>query len=98
VARKREVEWKEKEGLWEVAPTNSNISWEIPKDNPHCLAWQASDAKLVTTMHAMSCGWLSVEGGIEVSVEVRSNAGDLVEERTACRCFCIRTDLSFQPD
>jgi hypothetical protein len=87
VARKREAEWKEKEGLWETAPTNSDISWDIPEDDPHRLAWQASDAKLVTTMHAMSRGWPSVEGGIEVSVEVRSNAGDLAEERSACRCF-----------
>jgi hypothetical protein len=45
---------------------NSDISWEIPEDDPCRLAWQASDAKLVTTMHAMSRGWPSVEGGIEV--------------------------------
>jgi hypothetical protein len=24
---------------------------------------------------------------IEVSIEVRSSVGDLIEERTACRCF-----------
>jgi hypothetical protein len=98
VARKREAAWKDTEGLWETAPTNSIIGWDIPEDDPRRLAWQASDAKLVMTMHAMSCGWPSVEGGIEVSVEVRSNTGDLAKERTACRCFCIRTDLSFQPD
>jgi hypothetical protein len=73
--------------MWEMAPTNSGIGWDIPKDDPCRLAWQASDAKLVTALHAMSRGWPSVEGGIEVSVEVRSNAGDLAEERSACRCF-----------
>jgi hypothetical protein len=57
-----------------------------------------TDAKLLTTARAVSRGWPSVEGGIEVSVEVRSNAEDLVQECTACRCSCIRTDLSFQPD
>jgi hypothetical protein len=77
---------------------NCDIGWDIPEDDPHCLAWQASDAKLVTTMHAVSRGRPSVKGGIEVSVEVCSSTGDLAEERTACRCFCIRTDLSFQPD
>jgi hypothetical protein len=46
----------------------------------------------------VSSGWLSVEGGIEVSVEVHSSVGDLAEARTACRCLCIRTDLSSQPD
>jgi hypothetical protein len=97
-ARKREAEWKEREVAWATAPTNSDSGWDIPKDGSRRLDWQDSDVKLVTTMHAVSCGWPSVEGGIEVSVEVRSSAGDLAEERTAYRCFCIRTDLSFQPD
>jgi hypothetical protein len=88
-ARKREAEWKETEGRWESAPTNSNVGWDVPEDDPRRLDWQASDVKLVTTMHTMSCGWPSVEGGLEVSVEVRSNAGDLAEERTAV----VVTDL-----
>jgi hypothetical protein len=81
-----------------MAPTNSNSGWDIPEDDPRRLAWQGSDTKLVMTMLAMSRGWPSVAGGVEVSVEVRSNAEDLVEECTACRCFCIRTDLFFQHD
>jgi hypothetical protein len=98
VARKQEAEWKEKEGLWETAPTNGDIGWDIPEDDPCRLAWQASDHKLFMTSHAVSRGWPSVEGGVEVSVEVRTNMGDIAEECTACRCFRIRTDLSFQPD
>jgi hypothetical protein len=81
-----------------MAPTNSAVGWDVPEDDPHCLDWQASDSKLSMTFHALSHGWPSVAGGIEVSVEVRSNVGDLVEECAACRCFCICTDLSFQPD
>jgi hypothetical protein len=77
---------------------NSDVGWDIPADDPCHLAWQASDSKQLTTLHAVSSGWPSVEGGIEVTVEVRSNVGDLAEECTACRCLCIRTDLSFQPD
>jgi hypothetical protein len=95
--RKREAEWKETSDSWETAPTNSVVGWDIPADDPRHGDWQASD-NLFMTVHAVSRGWLSVEGGIEVSVEVCSNTGDLAEERTACRCFCIRTDLSFQPD
>jgi hypothetical protein len=98
VTRKWEAEWKEKEELWETAPTNSAVGWDVPEDDPCRLDWQASDSKLFTTFHALSCGWPSVAGGIEVSIEVRSNTGDLVEECAACRCFCICTDLSFQPD
>jgi hypothetical protein len=77
---------------------NSVVGWDVPEGDPRRLDWQASDSKLSTTFHTISRGWPSVAGGIEVSVEVRSNAGDLAEECTACRCFCIRTDLSFQPD
>jgi hypothetical protein len=74
---------------------NSDNDWGLPEDDPHCQVLQASDDQLVMMLHAMGCGWPSVEGGIEVSVEVCSNMGDLAKERTACRCFCIHTDLSF---
>jgi hypothetical protein len=87
-----------------TVPSNSDaIGWDVPEDDPRHLGWQASDEKLVTTLYAISHGWPdrswpSVEGGVEVSVEVRTNIEDLVEERSTCRCFCISTDLSFQPD
>jgi hypothetical protein len=64
VARKQESEWKEKEELWETAPTNSDVGWDVPADDPHREAWQASDTKLFTSSHAVSRGWLSVEGGV----------------------------------
>jgi hypothetical protein len=41
----------------------------------------------------MSCGWPSVEGGIEVSVEVRSDLSDL-EEHPACRSLVSLGRLS----
>jgi hypothetical protein len=103
-AREWEAEWKAKEETWATAPSNCDtVGWDIPEDNPRRLSWQASDEKLVTTLYAISRGWPdrswpSVEGGIEVSVEVCTNAGDIAEERTTCRCLRIRTDLSFQPD
>jgi hypothetical protein len=81
-----------------MALTNSVVGWDVPEDDPRRLDWQASDSTLVTTVHATSCGWPSVAGGVEVSIEVHSNAGDIAEECAACRCFCICTDLSFQPD
>jgi hypothetical protein len=104
VARKRESDWKDEAERWETAPSNSDgVGRDVPQDDPRCLAWQASDEKLVTTLYAISRGWPnrswpSMEGGVEVSVEVCTSVGDLAEERSACRCFCISTDLSFQPD
>jgi hypothetical protein len=87
--------------MWATAPSNSDaVGWDVPKDDPHCLAWQSSNEKLVTTLYAVSCGWPdrswpSVEGGVKVSVEVRTNVEDLAGGRSACRCFHIHTDLSF---
>jgi hypothetical protein len=54
----------------------------------------------VTTLHAMSRGWPSVEGGVKVSIEVRSDLSDS-EECPACRslvsigCLSVSDLLSF---
>jgi hypothetical protein len=99
-AREREAKWKSEEGWWETAPTSSDAGWGISEDDPRCQEWLGSRAKLVTTLHAMSCGWPSVEGGIEVSVEVWSDLSDS-EERPACRslvpigCLSVLDLLSF---
>jgi hypothetical protein len=92
--RKREAKWKETSDSWETAPTNSVVGWDVPEDDPRG-DWQASNTKLFMTVHAVSRGWPSVAGGVEVSVEVRSNAEDIVEECTACRCFVFILICSF---
>jgi hypothetical protein len=83
-AREQEAKWKSEGERWETAPTLSDVGWDISEDDPRRQGWLASDAKLVTTLHAMSRGWPSVEGGIEVSVEVHSDLSNS-EERPACR-------------
>jgi hypothetical protein len=85
VAREREAEWKTKERMWEIALTNSDSGWDVPVDDPRRGDWSAPDTKLFSTVHALSHGWPSVEGGVEVSIEVHSNAGEIAEERTTCR-------------
>jgi hypothetical protein len=45
--------------------------------------WPSYDAGDPTCTH----GWPSIEGGVEVVVEVHSSVGDLVEGCTACRCL-----------
>jgi hypothetical protein len=47
----------------------------------------------VTTLHAVSRGWPSMEGGVEVSIEVRLDLSDL-EECPACRSLVSRGCLS----
>jgi hypothetical protein len=56
--RAREAEWKDKEQSnaerWATAPTRSEASWDLAKDDLRRQAWLASDEKLFTTFHAMS--------------------------------------------
>jgi hypothetical protein len=78
------VKWKSEAEWWETAPISGDVGWDIPKDDPRHQEWLGSSAKLVTTLHALSCGWSSVEGGVKVSVEVCSDLSDS-EERPTCR-------------
>jgi hypothetical protein len=99
-AREWEAKWKSEEEQWETALTSSDVGWGIPEDDPRCQEWLGSKAKLVTTLHAMSRGWPSLEGGIEVSIEVHSDLSD-PEERPTCRslvpigCLSVPDLLSF---
>jgi hypothetical protein len=94
------VKWKSEAERWETAPTSGDGGWDIPEDDPHCQEWLGLRAKLVTTLHAMSCGWPSVEGGVEVSIEVCLDLSDS-EERPTCRslvsigCLSVPDLLSF---
>jgi hypothetical protein len=51
-------------------------------------------------IYAMRRGtWLSVERGIEVTIDVHSVLERSTDnERSACRCLRIHTDLVSQPD
>jgi hypothetical protein len=70
------IEWGKKDGL----EASLEESWPGVPENA---VWPSYDAGDLTHTH----GWPSVKGGVEVVVEVRSSVGDLVEGRTACRCF-----------
>jgi hypothetical protein len=68
--------------------------WDIPANDPCCKEWEASDSKLVVDSPVVSRGWLSVEGGIEVSIEVCSDLKDSKEECPACRLPAFTDHLS----
>jgi hypothetical protein len=48
----------------------------------------ALDSKVMTSYHPINWGWPSVEGGVEVSVEVCSDASRL-KECSACRSLMV---------
>jgi hypothetical protein len=59
-----------------------------------------SESRVTTSYHPINCGWPSIEGGVEVTVEVCSDASKLEKERSACRslmilgCFSVLDILS----
>jgi hypothetical protein len=75
-----ELKWKE------VDERNAAIKWGVfETDTPSEEGWPdaLSDAR-----------WPDLEVGVEVSVEVRSNVGDLVQGNSACRLLMIIGCLS----
>jgi hypothetical protein len=91
--RRREVEWKEKEQAWSLASTNSTGGWDVAEGD---YWWVALDEKLFTMFYAMIRGtWLSVEGGIEVSIDVHLVLeGSADKEHSACRLLVYVDRLS----
>jgi hypothetical protein len=83
----------ERELIWKVREAqNDAIQWGVDVDSegseegwpgvPSDARW--SDLRLEDPLHTH--GWPSVEGGVQVEVEVRSVI-DEVEGHSACRCL-----------
>jgi hypothetical protein len=101
----REAKWKAKEQSncerWATAPTSSNTGgWDVPEDDPHHKEWEESNNKLVVDSPLVSQGWPSVEGGVEVLIEVCSDLKESEEECPTYRlpvftdCFSVIDLLS----
>jgi hypothetical protein len=75
--------------------------WGISKDDPRCQVWIESDRRVVTHYLPINQGWLSIETGVKVSIEVHSDLKDSEEECPACRslvfmgCLSVPDLLSF---
>jgi hypothetical protein len=94
-ARRREAEWKEKEQVWASASTNSTSDgWGVAEGDDW---WVGSDEQLFNTFYAMYRGtWPSVEGGVEVTVDIHSVLeGSMDKERSACRCLYLLVAFRF---
>jgi hypothetical protein len=88
-ARRREAEWKEKDQVWASAPTNSTSDgWGVNEGDDW---WVGSDEQLFNTLYAMYRGtWPSVEGGVEVTIDVHLVLeGSVDKERSACRSLYL---------
>jgi hypothetical protein len=62
--------------------------------SPYSQAWIESDSKVVTSYPAINWGWLSVERGVGVSIEVHSDLKYSEEERPACRLLMFTDRFS----
>jgi hypothetical protein len=101
----REAEWKahevqrDEEIGWGEHPRSSSPlrGWPgVSEDDERRKAWAALDSKVTTSYHPINCGWPSIEGGVEVMVEVCSDASKIEEERPACRSL-YDPGLPFSP-
>jgi hypothetical protein len=88
----REAEWKAKESHNyeqfnhdEQHESDDDGTWGIPKDDSHRVEWEASESRVSVSYPASHRGWPSVEGGVEVSIEISSDLKDSEEECPACR-------------
>jgi hypothetical protein len=101
----REEEWKDREAQndavqwgvgaigWEVTPPASPVSQvDVPRFRPWAVTseqiaqgrtWPTEEEDLADRDR------LAGRMQVEVSVEVHSSVGDLIEEHTACRCFLV---------
>jgi hypothetical protein len=75
-------------------PTPLEEGWGAPVDDEHRAEWSASDSKVSISYHSRNRGWPSVEGGVEVAIEVHSDVVEPESERPACRSSMIIDCLS----
>jgi hypothetical protein len=59
--------------------------WNISGNDPRRKEWVESDSRVKISHLATNQDWPSVEGGVEVSIEVCSDLKDSEEECPACR-------------
>jgi hypothetical protein len=83
----REAKWKAKElsNYEQFASEDDEGGWNIPMDDSHRKEWVESDSKVMVSYLRSHRGWPSVEGGIEVLVEVRLDLRDSEGGHSACR-------------
>jgi hypothetical protein len=98
----KEAEWKVKEtqndvqewGVDSRPTTPLEEGWGAPMDDEHRAEWSTSDSKVSVSYPSINCSWPSVEGGVEVAIEVRSNVVESESGCSACRSLMLIDCLS----
>jgi hypothetical protein len=76
-------------------PSSPLEGWPgVPMDDERRVEWLASESRVSTSYPPHNCGWPSVEGGIEVAIEVCSDIVELERKRSTCRSLVIIDCLS----
>jgi hypothetical protein len=90
----KEAEWKAREAQrdeeigWreDRRPSSPLGGWPgVSKDDERRKEWIASESGVTTSYHFHNRGWPSIEGGVEVTIEVCSDTSRPERERSACR-------------
>jgi hypothetical protein len=98
----KEAEWKVREAQRDElgwgenrCPSSPLEGWPgISDDDEHRVEWSASESRVMTSYPPHNRGWPSVEGGIEVAIEVCSDVVELEGKRSTCRSLMIIDCLS----
>jgi hypothetical protein len=94
----REAEWKtrkvqrDEEIGWgeDHHPSSPLEGWPGVSEDDDCRKeWAVSESRVTTSYHTINRGWPSIEGGVKVSIEVRSDALNSEEKCSACRSLMI---------
>jgi hypothetical protein len=98
----KKAEWKAREVQrdeqgWgeDRCPSSPLEGWpDVPVDDECRVEWLASESQVSTSYPPHNHGWPSVEGGIEVAIEVCSDVVELERKHSACRSLVIMDCLS----
>jgi hypothetical protein len=88
----------ERERVWKAREAqNDAVQWGVDVESSSLLEEGWPNVPAEARWHAPigADGWLSVEGGVEVSIEVVSDAVELERDCSACRLPVIIGCLSF---
>jgi hypothetical protein len=90
----KEAEWKAREAQrddevgWgeDHCPSSPLRGWPgVSEDDEYRKEWIALESRVTTSYHPHNRGWPSIEGGVEVTIKVCSDALETEKKHSTCR-------------